>query len=68
MHLTGSQAGEHAARAAVGQLVLTHLVPWNDQARTLTEAAGTFGGTLSLAAAGRIFELAGPGENIHATR
>ena len=68
MHLTGSQAGEHAARAAVGQLVLTHLVPWNDQARTLAEAAGTFGGPLSLAAAGRILELAGPGENIQATR
>jgi len=32
MHLTGRQAGEHAARAGAGELVLTHLVPWNDQA------------------------------------
>jgi ribonuclease BN (tRNA processing enzyme) len=57
LHLTGRQAGEHAARAGVGELVLTHLVPWNDQARMLAEAAGTFGGPLSLAASGRIFDL-----------
>ena len=32
MHLTGREAGEHAARANVGMLVLTHLLPWNDPA------------------------------------
>ena len=57
VHLTGRQAGEHAARAGAGQLVLTHLVPWNDQAATLAEAAGAFGGPLSLAASGRSFDL-----------
>jgi ribonuclease BN (tRNA processing enzyme) len=57
LHLTGRQAGQYAARAGVGELVLTHLVPWNDQAATLAEAAGTFGGPLSLAACGRSFDL-----------
>jgi ribonuclease BN (tRNA processing enzyme) len=57
LHLTGRQAGEHAARAGVGQLVLTHLVPWNDQGRTLDEAGQAFTGPLSLAASGLGFTL-----------
>jgi ribonuclease BN (tRNA processing enzyme) len=57
LHLTGRQAGEHAARAGVGELVLTHLVPWNDQAVMLNDAARPFGGPLSLAASGRVIEL-----------
>ncbi len=54
LHLTARQAGEHAARAGAGQLVLTHLVTWNDQALVLEEAASAFGGPLSLAASGQI--------------
>jgi ribonuclease BN (tRNA processing enzyme) len=57
LHLTGRQAGQHAARAGVGQLVLTHLVPWNDQSRTLEEAGQAFAGPLSLAAPGLGFVL-----------
>jgi ribonuclease BN (tRNA processing enzyme) len=57
VHLTGRQAGQHAARAGVGELVLTHLVPWNDQAATAAEAAGAFSGPLSLASSGRILDL-----------
>lgn len=68
LHLTGRQAGQHAARAEVGELVLTHLVAWNDKASTLAEAAGTFSGRLSLAASGRIFDLGRPGEDIQPTR
>ena len=57
MHLTGRQAAEHAARAGAGRLVLTHLVPWNDQARTLEEARGSsFTGPISLAASGYSLE------------
>jgi ribonuclease BN (tRNA processing enzyme) len=52
LHLTGRQAGQHAARAGVGQLVLTHLVPWNDQSQTLDEAGQAFTGPLTLAASG----------------
>jgi ribonuclease BN (tRNA processing enzyme) len=57
LHLTGRQAGQHAARAGAGQLVLTHLVPWNDPGRTLDEAGQAFTGPLSLAASGLGFTL-----------
>ena len=37
--------------------MLTHLVPWNDQARTLEEARGSsFTGPISLAASGYSLE------------
>ncbi len=57
LHLTGRQAGQHAARAGVGQLVLTHLVPGNDQSTTLDEAGQAFTGPLSLSAPGLGFVL-----------
>jgi ribonuclease BN (tRNA processing enzyme) len=53
LHLTASQAGEHAARAGVGELVLTHLVAWNDADATLEQAATKFDGEVTLAATGR---------------
>jgi len=53
LHLTARQAGQHAASAGVGELVLTHLVAWNDPAATMEQAAPAFGGTLSLAGPGR---------------
>jgi ribonuclease BN (tRNA processing enzyme) len=60
VHLSARQAGEHAAKAGVGELVLTHLVAWNDPELSLIEAATTFGGTLSLASPGRVLGPAGP--------
>jgi len=57
LHLTGRQAGQQAARARAGQLVLTHLVPWNDKGRTLEEAGQAFGGPLSLAAPGMVIDV-----------
>ncbi len=57
MHLTGSEAGEFAQRAGVDQLVLTHLVPWNDDERTVSEAQGTFDGRIELARLGEVFDV-----------
>jgi ribonuclease BN (tRNA processing enzyme) len=57
VHLSGRQAGEHAARAGAGRLVLTHLVPWNDPARSLDEAVRAFPGPVSLAATGQVLEF-----------
>lgn len=42
LHLTARQAGEHAQRARVARLLLTHLVATNDPARTATEAREGF--------------------------
>lgn len=52
LHLTAGQAGEHAARAGAGRLVLTHLVPWNDPDQSLEQAAASFAGPLELARQG----------------
>jgi ribonuclease BN (tRNA processing enzyme) len=57
LHLTGRQAGEHAAKADVGHLLLTHLVPWNDPMRSLEEAKLAFSGNVSLAATGRTLQV-----------
>jgi ribonuclease BN (tRNA processing enzyme) len=56
VHLTARQAAEHAARAGAGQLVLTHLVPWNDPAVSLEQAAAAYHGPIRLASTGlRLF-------------
>ncbi|MBA8951285.1 MBL fold metallo-hydrolase [Actinomadura namibiensis] len=58
LHLTAREAGEHAARADVGRLVLTHLVPWNDADRSLTEAKGSgYDGPIDRAHVGAVYDL-----------
>jgi ribonuclease BN (tRNA processing enzyme) len=52
LHLTARQAGEHAARADPGELILTHLVAWNDPAVSLEQAAQAYAGPLRLASSG----------------
>jgi len=58
LHLTARQAGEYAARAGAGELVLTHLVPGNDREQSVAEAAGSYPGPLSAAISGLVL---GPG-------
>lgn len=59
LHMTGRQAAEHAAKAGVGKLVLTHLVPWNDNARVLEDASkGGYTGPVELARSGVVYDLA----------
>ena len=55
LHLTARGAADVAAEAGVGHLVLTHLWPRLDGARSLEEAAAAFDGELSLAADGVSF-------------
>jgi len=57
IHLTGKEAAEHAKRAEVGALVLTHLVPWGDRERTLAEATAAFDGDLSVATPGAVIDV-----------
>jgi ribonuclease BN (tRNA processing enzyme) len=63
LHLSARQAAEHAVRAGVGELVLTHLVPWHDRDRSLAEAAGAYKGPLSLATSGLVLGPDGPPTN-----
>jgi ribonuclease BN (tRNA processing enzyme) len=59
LHLTAAQAGEHASRAGVGELMLTHLVAWNDPLRSVAEARDTYDGTVTAAQTGTVIELDG---------
>jgi ribonuclease BN (tRNA processing enzyme) len=57
IHLTGGQAGEHAARAGARRLLLTHLVPWHDPVRTLQAAHDTYDGDIELASSGQRIDV-----------
>ncbi|MFG1942404.1 MBL fold metallo-hydrolase [Nonomuraea sp. NPDC048826] len=58
LHLSGRQAAEHGAKAGVGRLVLTHLVPWHSQGAVLDDATrGGFTGPIELARSGAVYDL-----------
>ncbi len=57
IHLSGTQAGEHATRARAKRLLLTHLVAWVDPQDVLAEARSTYAGELELAACGVSYEV-----------
>lgn len=57
VHMSGREAGETAKRAAARHLVLTHIVPWADPPALLEEASGVFGGPITLAQPGLVFDL-----------
>ncbi len=57
LHLSGRQAGEHAAAAEVGRLLLTHVPVWFDGARLLDEARTAFDGPVELVAADTTYEV-----------
>lgn len=55
LHLTGKQAGEHADRAGVERLIVTHVPPWVSPEVQADEAASTFHGLVELAHPGAEF-------------
>jgi len=57
IHLTGRDAGELAARADVGRLVITHIPPWFDKGGMLAEARAVWDGPAELARAGAVYDL-----------
>src|SRR5581483_1311819 len=52
LHLTGRMAGEHADKAGVERLVVTHVPPWNSVQAAADDAAAAFHGPVESAHAG----------------
>ncbi|MCP2170411.1 MBL fold metallo-hydrolase [Goodfellowiella coeruleoviolacea] len=59
LHLSGRQAGELAATAGVGRLLVTHVPPWTDADAVLAEARAAFSGPTELVRQGRTYPIAG---------
>ena len=57
VHLSGREAGEHAARAGARRLLLTHLVAWVDAEAIRAEAKAAYGGELDVAQAGKTYQI-----------
>lgn len=57
LHLNGREAGQYAARAAVGRLVLTHIPPWTDPLVNLADARAAYRGPIDLARAGAVYDV-----------
>jgi ribonuclease BN (tRNA processing enzyme) len=52
LHLSGREAGQHARRAGITRLVLTHVVPWSDATTIEAEARAVFDGEIAMAVPG----------------
>jgi ribonuclease BN (tRNA processing enzyme) len=57
LHLTARQAAGYASLAGIGRLVLTHLQPWTQPDKTLSEAATAYDGDLSVAVPGQVIDV-----------
>jgi ribonuclease BN (tRNA processing enzyme) len=57
VHLSGRQAGEHAAAAGVGRLLLTHVPSWFDGEDLLAEAKEAFDGPVELVRPDAAYEI-----------
>jgi ribonuclease BN (tRNA processing enzyme) len=57
VHLSGREAGEHAAAAGVHRLLLTHVPVWYDAAELLAEAKAAYGGPVELVTAGASYRV-----------
>jgi ribonuclease BN (tRNA processing enzyme) len=57
LHLSPSEAADHALRAGVGRLIVTHVPPWADRDASLAEARDVWGDSIEMASAGATFEV-----------
>lgn len=57
LHLTGKQAGEHARRAGVGRLLVTHIPPWVSREVAGGEADAAFGGPTDVVSPADEYEI-----------
>ncbi|WP_069113078.1 MBL fold metallo-hydrolase [Jiangella alba] len=57
IHLTGREAGEHAAAAGARRLVVTHVPPWGDPQRAAEHASAVYDGPVELAVPGGHWEV-----------
>jgi ribonuclease BN (tRNA processing enzyme) len=57
VHMTAAEAGEMAAAAGAGRLLLTHIPPGLDPERSVEQARERFGGEVSVASDGRVLRV-----------
>ncbi|MGH3914224.1 MAG: MBL fold metallo-hydrolase [Pseudonocardiaceae bacterium] len=57
IHLSGREAGQIAAEAGVGRLLITHVPPWTDAEQMRAEAGAVFNGPVELVRAGADYEI-----------
>ncbi|CAM3034844.1 cyclic nucleotide-degrading phosphodiesterase [Skermania piniformis] len=57
VHLSGTEAGQIAAAAGVGTLLLTHIPPWTARADVLAEARAAFDGPVRAVEPGDMIEV-----------
>lgn len=57
VHLSGTEAGETARRAGVGELLLTHIPPWTSREDVLAEARAAFDGPVRAVTASESFDV-----------
>ena len=67
-HMTALQAAEVAREAGVARLVLTHLRPHLDPARSVAEAATAFDGPIAVATDGMVFTVGADTADVPAAR
>jgi len=57
IHLSGKDAGEAAAAAGVGRLLITHVPPWTNAEQVLAEAKAAFDGPTELVRPGTHYDI-----------
>ena len=57
LHLSGTEAGEIAKQAGVGELLLTHIPPWTSREDVISEAKDVFDGPVRAVVCGEVFRV-----------